>query len=81
MVRTQIQLTEMQASALKRLAVRENMSIAELIRRSIDQTLAATHTASQTDRRIRALGVIGAFSSGQPDIARQHDDHLVEAYS
>ena len=80
MMRTQIQLTESQALALKRLAANENVSIAELIRRSIDQTLRATHIVSRDDRRKRALGVIGAFTSGQRDIAQCHDDLLAEAY-
>ena len=80
MMRTQIQLTESQASALKRLAASENVSIAELIRRSIDQTLGATHPISLDDRRKRALGVIGAFASGQHDIAQRHDDLLAEAF-
>ncbi len=80
MIRTQIQLTESQALALKHLAASENVSIAELIRRSIDHTLATTHTVSLDDRRKRALGVIGVFASGQPDIAQRHDDLLAEAY-
>jgi hypothetical protein len=40
MVRTQIQLTEGQAKTLKRLAKKQQRSVAELIRRSIDLYLA-----------------------------------------
>ncbi len=80
MLRTQIQLTESQAAALKQLAASANTSIAEVIRRSIDQMIGATHTVSLDDRRKRALGVIGAFASGQHDIAQHHDDLLAEAY-
>jgi hypothetical protein len=80
MMRTQIQLTKAQAAALKRLAATENVSIAELIRRSIDHTLDTARTISLADRRRRALGIIGAFASGQRDLAQRHDDALAEAY-
>ena len=36
MVRTQIQLSERQAAALKKLAATKHVSIAELIRRAVD---------------------------------------------
>ena len=42
MVRTQIQLSEKQAKALKKLAARRNVSVAELIRQAVDVQL---HTA------------------------------------
>lgn len=80
MLRTQIQLTESQAAKLRRRAARENVSVAELIRRSIDQTLDAPQTPSPDRRRQKALGIIGAFASGQPSLAREHDDALAEAY-
>lgn len=74
MIRTQIQLTKSQAVALKRLAASKNVSIAQLIRRSIDQTLGTTHSVSLDERRKRALGVIGTFSSGQGNFTQWHDD-------
>lgn len=80
MVRTQIQLTEVQARVLKRLAAAGNISMAEVIRRSIDQTLAASRAPSADDRRARALSVVGAFRSGKPDLARRHDEALAEAF-
>lgn len=36
MVRTQVQLTAEQVRALRRMAAREGVSVAELIRRSVD---------------------------------------------
>lgn len=80
MVRTQIQLTEAQAAALKQMAASANVSMAEIIRRSIDQAIGARQFMTAEDRRKRALSIIGAFSSGQKDIAQNHDDHLAEAY-
>ncbi|MEO6063135.1 MAG: CopG family transcriptional regulator [Thermoflexales bacterium] len=80
MVRTQIQLTEIQARVLKRLAMAGNISMAEVIRRSIDQTLTASRTPSVDDRRARALSAVGAFGSGKRDLARRHDEALAEAF-
>lgn len=78
MARIQIQLTEAQAAKLRRRAAREKVSVAELIRRSIDQTLSAPQPATPDRRRQKALAIIGAFASGQPNLARRHDDALAE---
>jgi hypothetical protein len=80
MVRTQIQTTEVQARVLKRLATAENISMAEVIRRSIDRTRAASRGPSVDDRRARALSVVGVFGLGKRDIARRHDEVLAEAF-
>jgi hypothetical protein len=80
MVRTQIQLTEEQAAALKRVAAQENVSVAEIIRRSIDATLRSSPCPSQEERWRRAVSVSGLFHSGHTDIAERHDDYLAEAY-
>jgi hypothetical protein len=80
MIRTQIQLTEEQARALKEAAHRENASIAELTRRAIDQWLLTTAAAPAGDRRQRALAVVGRFRSGKTDVSERHDDYLAEAY-
>lgn len=78
MIRTQIQLTEDQAQKLKGLAAREGVSMAELIRRSIDDHLARV---GSEDRRKRALSAVGGYRSGKRDIAERHDDYLDDAYS
>jgi len=80
MIRTQVQLTEEQARALKEIAHRENASIAELTRRAIDLWLQTTSAISMTERRRRALAVVGRFRSGQSDVSERHDDYLSEAY-
>lgn len=78
MVRTQIQLTEHQAAALKRLAAERDVSMAALIRDAVDRTLGEDDDLDV--RRRRALGVVGKFRSGRPDIGREHDRYLEEAY-
>ncbi|MBI4304853.1 MAG: ribbon-helix-helix protein, CopG family [Chloroflexi bacterium] len=78
MIRTQIQLTEEQAKRLKDAAAREGVSVAELIRRSVDEHLARV---SGDDRWERARSIIGKFRSGSTDaLGRDHDKYLEEAY-
>jgi predicted DNA-binding protein len=81
MVRTQIQLTEMQARRLKQLAAATGRSMADLIRSSIDATLAQPDAGSADEKRHRALSVVGRFHSGAPDLATAHDRHLADAFS
>lgn len=79
MVRTMIQLTEHQASELRRLAAQEKTSMAEMVRRAIDHILAQS-TATPPKDRLDALSVSGRFDSGAPSIAARHDDELADAY-
>ena len=80
MIRTQIQLTEEQAQALKLLAARQGRPVAELVRQSVDELLRRTIGTSTEEKRRRAIAAIGRFRSGQKDISTHHDDYLVEAY-
>jgi hypothetical protein len=80
MVRTQIQLTEAQSQALKEKAARENVSMAELIRRAVDHWLQTRDSISLEERRQRALAVVGQFHSGKSDVSERHDEYLAEAY-
>jgi len=80
MIRTQIQLTEHQAHALKETAARRGVSMAELIRQSIDQLLGKEGDLSQTDLRLRAASVAGRFRSGRTDVSIHHDEYLAEAF-
>ena len=80
MVRTQIQLTEEQSKALKRLAAEQGTSVAELIRRSVDRYLRTTEGVSAEERRRRAIAAAGKYRSGRPDVAVEHDRYLAEAY-
>lgn len=80
MVRTQIQLSERQASVLKKRAAREGVSMAELIRRGVDLYLHTDNTMSDEERRQRALQAAGRFNSGCNDVAEHHDKYLSKAY-
>lgn len=77
MVRTQIQLTEAQARALKRAAAERGISMAAVIREVLDRSLA---TAADDATHRRALAAIGRYSSGRSDVAEEHDTHLAEAF-
>ena len=77
MVRTQIQLTEEQARALKELAAEEGVSMAELIRRSVEYTIKARE---EDEKWRKASLAIGQFHSGLTDVAESHDKYLDEEY-
>ena len=80
MVRTQIQLTEEQSKALKKMAAQRSLSMAELIRQGIDFYLRSCGTISQEERRQRAVKAAGQFHSGQTDLSEKHDQYLAEVY-
>jgi hypothetical protein len=80
MIRTQIQLSERQAEALKELAARQNVSVAEIIRQAVDERLRAASGIDLRQRKQRALAVAGRFHSGHSDLSVEHDRHLAEAY-
>ena len=76
MIRTQVQLTERQAEALKRAARERGVSIAALIREAVDLAVALPSES----RRARALRVAGISSSGLSDVGVEHDRYLEDAY-
>lgn len=80
MIRTQIQLTEEQSRRVKKIAEREEISMAEVIRRAVDHWIVRYGDIPPEERRRRALSVIGRFSSGLGDVAANHDAYLAEAY-
>jgi len=81
MVRTQIQLTERQARELKRMAAREGVSMAEVIRKAVDAKLREGGTEAPWEERVRrAKAVMGKFRSGLKDVSRRHDHYLADAF-
>jgi hypothetical protein len=80
MIRTQVQLTETHMHMLKRLATERRVSIAALIRESVDLLIRTAGLVDEEERRRRALEAAGRFHSGQPDLAAEHDRYLAEAY-
>ena len=80
MVRTQIQLTEEQATKLKTAAARRGISMAALIRQGIDALLSKHNEPSLEEMYHRAARAAGAHHSGTSDTASRHDDYLAEEY-
>ncbi len=78
MLRTQIQLTEQQVASLKARAAAEGISMAELIRRSIDLALTSSLLPEPSNQTQRAMAVAGRFCSGLGDLAENHDKYLAE---
>jgi hypothetical protein len=78
MIRTQVQLDEAAAEALKRKAADRGTSVAALIREAVERLLA------EDDReaiRRRALSVAGMFRSGLSDVSENHDHYLGEDFA
>ena len=79
MVRTQIQLTEVQANKLRELAAANRESMAALIRKAIDQFI----VSGLPDRAMlyrQAESVIGKYKCDSDDVSINHDHHLDEIY-
>ena len=79
MIRTQIQITKEQSSKLKRLASRQGVSVAELIRNSIDKMISASNLPDQDAMRKRAIETAGKLT-GPNNLSEDHDIFLEEAY-
>jgi hypothetical protein len=80
MVRTQVQLTEQQAKAVKAIAMAQGVSMAEVIRRAVDAMVLSSGDIDAEEKRRRAIQVVGKFSSGKRDVSKSHDLYLTEAY-
>jgi hypothetical protein len=80
MVRTQIQLTDAQARALKALSVSEGRSMAELIRDGVDAMLRARGTVDRDAVKARSIAALGRFKSGARHLGSRHDDELADAF-
>ena len=83
MVRTQIQLSEEQHRQLRRWANRLGISLSEAVRRCVADRLAAERVELGREELVReALPVVGKYADpkGTSRLARDHDEHLPEAY-
>lgn len=81
MVRLQVQLTETQVQALKRMAAEQGVSIAELIRRGVDRQLGAEPLASRREHLKRLKERVRKLDIGIRDLSEEHDRYLAEAYA
>lgn len=80
MVRTQIQFTDEQIQALRKLSASTGRSIADLVRQGVDSYLSAKPASRPAHQVERALRVAGRFSSGTGDVSTHHDRYLAEAF-
>ncbi len=81
MIRTQVQLTEDQHRALKARSRQLKVSMAELVRESVELYLLESGVRTPVEKRRRALAVVGRFRSGLRDLAADHDRYLEETFS
>lgn len=77
MIRTQIQLTDEQVRALRRVAAQRGVSMAAVIRELVEQGLRTPAAARST----RARAAIGRFGSGESTVSREHDRELERAFA
>lgn len=77
MVRTQIQLTEAQASELKRVTAASGISMAEAVRQALDAYLGRQAGRGGDRKRERALQAVGRFTA-EPRLATDHDAAFAE---
>jgi hypothetical protein len=76
----QIQLTDRQAAALRKLAIARNVSVAALIRQGVDALIKSGGLIDVEEKRKRALAIVGRFRSGNRDTSRRHDKYLAKAF-
>lgn len=79
MIRTQVQLTEEQVQVLRALSAERNVSMAELIRNSIDDFVSRQQGRSRDEIVARAKRAVGMFSSDSSDGSVEHDRYFAEA--
>jgi hypothetical protein len=80
MIRTQIQLTEDQAQALKKIATSRRVSVAKLIRQAVDTMIKSSPPVDPEERHKRAMDIVGKFHSGKHDVSVKHDAYLSDTY-
>jgi predicted transcriptional regulator len=76
MVRTQVQLKQEQAEALRRMAADRRISISALIREAVDRFVRDDQRQARIERLLAAAG---KGSSGLGDVSERHDDYFAEA--
>ncbi len=81
MIRTQVQLTDQQVRQLRKVAARDGVSMAEVIRRCIDRGIADRLNESD-DAYEAAARCVGSFKDRDEarDVATEHDRYLEDAF-
>jgi hypothetical protein len=81
MIRTQIQLTEKQAKTLRRIAAAEGVSMAQVIRRTLDTLVTSDRLPDREELKRRAVAAIGAGHAAEKDLSTRHDVYLAEVFA
>ncbi len=79
MVRTQIQLSEDEAAAVKRLATSRGVSMAAVIRAAVDRYVERESEESLASKWARSMAAVGSLQSGITDLSQRHDDEFADA--
>jgi hypothetical protein len=81
MYRTQIQIREDQPKKLKEMAAEYNVSVAELVRQSIDLLIDQKgNDLTIEERWQQTFSIKGKYASDVTDLSTNHDKYLAEAY-
>jgi hypothetical protein len=78
-IRTQISLTEAQMARLRKAAKSRHTSIAAVVREAVDSAV-PDEDARRLELHRRMMAAAGAYRSGRPDIAENHDAYLDPDY-
>lgn len=76
-MKTEIELTPAQWEQLRKLALQQQKSVAELIAEAINRLLQAPSATEWEERKQRALSVVGRFPA-EPDLAQRHNDYFAQ---
>ena len=88
MIRTQIQLEEEQYRKIKEMAAVYDVSMATLIRQSVDMFIEKEEKPSKEETRLRALAFVEKIEKGEiqfqdiegkTDVSINHDEYFVKA--
>ncbi len=80
MIRTQIQLTEDQVKKLKKVAATRRQSMAEIVRKAVDNFMALKGGIDVEERQKKAIAAADRFHSEVKDLSEKHDKYLVEVF-
>jgi hypothetical protein len=82
MVHASVKLAPRLAERARAAAAREGTSVAELLRRGLEQQVAQIeHDPGLDERRARALKAAKGYPGGPPDLAERHDEYLTDTYA
>jgi hypothetical protein len=79
MVRKFVQLTDEQVESLERFAKKQDVPVAELIARAVDQFICAENMRDEEIRK-KAMAFVGMVSDDVTDLSTNHDYYLMQAY-